>query len=535
MKALPLLALALLCLLLTACSQGGPAAPTVEPIAEPAATPSGAPTDTLTAVPTATTPSAPGAPTPERGLLVPTPTPRVGRPYTRIPSDAASATLEEFIFRSDVIARVSLLSVAAKGKTVPSGEGVAPTYEPMQELRFRVLQGGYLKGSGGSEITVEVLDVLGHTYVSEWQASRVAQSWLEDRNTTWDGREAVVFLERHASTAPNYRFTKALAYGRDYAVDSLDPAWLPVDTAPTGTQGASDPVFLSGPAPEGNSAMPTIALAGLQSKIAAVTAELAAGAGIAGYEECVRRRIEYERWDRAYEAFYGSPYVIPAAEHRVTSGLPAGTEFRNLDYGSYGYPRVWLSGADAERFQVVAPGGPDSSVLSYRTGRPLPGGVYRFVDSWQHRDWVPCNFAPNPEQEWTVTVIAPAGAVHEAFFDPADLTPGAGFSASSGVLEPAGFTVGGTAASITGLKWRNGSVVLTLAPYAFLSGHTLDFIALDGSVDPSLAVSSATADSAAGTLTWAVPVQPWRDGDQLMLRIRRVGVPATATPTPTAG
>ena len=280
--------------------------------------------------------------------------------------------------------------------------------------------------------------------------------------------------------------------------------------------------------------MPTIALAGLQSEIAGVTAELAAGAGIEGYEECVRRRIEYERWDRAYEAFYGSPYVIPAAEHQVASGLPAGAEFRNLDFGRYGYPRVWLSGADADRFQVVAPGGPDSSVLSYRTGRPLPGGVYRFVDSWQHRDWVLCNFAPNPEQEWTVTVTAPAGAVHEAFFDPADLTPGAGFSASSGVLKPAGFSIGGTAASITGLKWQNGSVVLTLAPHASLSGHTLDFIALDGSVAPSLPVSSATADSTAGTLTWAVPVQPWQDGDQLMLRIRRVGVPATATPTPTA-
>ena len=232
MKALPLLALALLCLLLAACSRGGPAVPTVEPIAEPAATPSGTPTATLTAVPTPTTPSAPGAQTPERSLLVPTPTPRVER-HTGPLTDAASATLEEFVLRSDVIARVSLLSVTAKAKTVPSGEGVASTYKPMQELRFRVLQGGYLKGSGGSEITVEVLDILGHTYLTESEALRDAQSWLEDRNTTWDDREAVVFLERHASTAPNYRFTKALAYGTDYAVDSLDPAWLPVDMAPS--------------------------------------------------------------------------------------------------------------------------------------------------------------------------------------------------------------------------------------------------------------------------------------------------------------
>ena len=278
--------------------------------------------------------------------------------------------------------------------------------------------------------------------------------------------------------------------------------------------------------------MPTIALAGLQSKIAGVTAELAAGAGIEGHEECVRERLHYERWHRAYEATYGSPYVIPTAEHQVASGLPAGTEFRNADYGRYGYPRVWLSGADVDRFQVVAPGGPDSSVLSYRTARPLPGGVYRFVDSWQFRDLMPCNFAPNPEQEWIVTATAPEGAVHEAFFDPADLTPGAGFSASSGVLEPAGFSIGGTAASITGLKWQNGSVVLTLAPYASLTGHTLDFIALDGSVDPSLPVSSATADSAAGTLTWAVASAPWRDGDQLMLRIRAAGTTDTPPPAP---
>ena len=163
--------------------------------------------------------------------------PRESGPHAPTPgplTDAASATLEEFILRSDVIARVSLLSVTAKGKTVPSGEGVAPTYQPMQELRFRVLQGGYLKGSGGSEITVEVLDILGHTYLTESEALVAAQSWLADRSTTWDDREAVVFLERHTSTAPNYRFTKALAYGTDYAVDSLNPAWLPVDTAPAG-------------------------------------------------------------------------------------------------------------------------------------------------------------------------------------------------------------------------------------------------------------------------------------------------------------
>ena len=106
------------------------------------------------------------------------------------------------------------------------------------------------------------------------------------------------------------------------------------------------------------------------------------------------------------------------------------------------------------------------------TARPLPAGEYSVFYNWQHYYQIPCNHVPTDAyNDWTVTVTAPEGAVHEAFFDPADLTPGAGFSASSGVLEPAGFSIGGTAASITGLKWQSGSVVLTLAPYASLSGH----------------------------------------------------------------
>ena len=35
----------------------------------------------------------------------------------------------------------------------------------------------------------------------------------------------------------------------------------------------------------------------------------------------------------------------------------------------------------------------------------------------------------------------------------------------------------------------------------------------------SLEVSSATEDSSAGTLTWAVSEEPWEDGDLLMVRI----------------
>ena len=36
----------------------------------------------------------------------------------------------------------------------------------------------------------------------------------------------------------------------------------------------------------------------------------------------------------------------------------------------------------------------------------------------------------------------------------------------------------------------------------------------------TLSLSAAAATSTSGTLTWAVPKQPWKAGDKLMLRIR---------------
>ena len=133
--------------------------------------------------------------------------------------------------------------------------------------------------------------------------------------------------------------------------------------------------------------------------------------------------------------------------------------------------------------------------------------------------------------EVVVTVTPPPDTVHEAFFDPVALASGVGTDASNGVLKPTAFSVGGSSTSITGLKWDNASVVLTLSPHASLSGHNLDFIELDGSVSLSLPVSSATVDTTAGTLTWSVPNQPWHHGDMLMLRNASSTTP-TPIPTP---
>ena len=163
--------------------------------------------------------------------------------------------------------------------------------------------------------------------------------------------------------------------------------------------------------------------------------------------------------------------------------------------------------------------------------RPLPAGEYRFYWAEQNQFFALCDALPESEKtrnEIVLTVTPPPGTLHEAFFDPVTLASGVGADSSNGVIKPTAFTVDGTSTSITGLKWESGSVVLSLSPFSSLSGHTLDFIELDGSVSLSLPASAATEDTTAGTLSWPVPDQPWHNADLLMLRIAA----STTPPTP---
>ena len=71
-----------------------------------------------------------------------------------------------------------------------------------------------------------------------------------------------------------------------------------------------------------------------------------------------------------------------------------------------------------------------------------------------------------------MTVTAPSGTLHEAFFDPVDLSrlPALGQTGSSGVIEPDEFTVSNDDYEIESLIWRNNSVVLMLDDHVSLSG-----------------------------------------------------------------
>ena len=157
-------------------------------------------------------------------------------------------------------------------------------------------------------------------------------------------------------------------------------------------------------------------------------------------------------------------------------------------------------------------------VVCYRHAR-FPQGSYRFHFNDRPYYFVSCE-GYTFRYEWTVAVTAPEGTLHEAFFDP--VTDGSVVAADStnGVLNPAEFTdANGTSATINRIAWEagtgeSGTVKLKLSPHNGIAGHTLHFIALDGSVPLSLKVADATVDGANDTLSWTVASQPWHERRQ---------------------
>ena len=173
-------------------------------------------------------------------------------------------------------------------------------------------------------------------------------------------------------------------------------------------------------------------------------------------------------------------------------------------------------------FSVASP----SQDYRVTSTRPLPAGTYGFHFNHRGPYYGRCEGYAF-RYEWTVTVNAPAGTLHEAFFDP--VTDGSAVAADSanGVLKPASFTdANGASATLERIAWEpgvgeSGTVKVKLNLHTGLTGHVVDFIALDGSVPLSLKIADATVDAANRTLSWTVASQPWEDDDKLMLRVRK--------------
>ena len=476
-----------------------------------------------------------------------------------LPHDFGVASLEERIVWSDVVARVSLLSVSAAVDSVaylPDDSSVT-VHATVLEFRFRVLE--YLKGTGANEIVAIVLgDQRSDT---EEEVRAVLPTVTAERETRWDDREAIVFLEDSYEVLPS-----TSQQGRFYLGDISYPLpgwdgytvasrsykhWLPAAASEgaAGSSGGDQQLFLmDAPSDDpgdgasgasGSSSAPTISLGALKKRVSELNAEVALGDGSDEYMRCVHSKYSTERLLRKRLESMGT--VTVSVDRYMESGLPAGSVV-HVDRMGLGHPpdntgKYWIEGPDKdlfgnETFNLIpsdrdGDGVQETLFYSRRllAARPLPAGVYKMYPNflWPHQ--VICNGVTDLERtanETVVHVTAPGAVIHETFFDPVDIGSAVGADGTSGVLKPAGLSVGETATTMSGLKWENGAVTLSMDPYVSLAGHALDFIALDGTVLLHLNVSDATADTAKNTLTWPVATQPWQDGDLLMLRLYSV-------------
>ena len=336
------------------------------------------------------------------------------------------------------------------------------------------------------------------------------------------------------NTAANLEFTESIyetyrgAFPIGYGINNKDRAWMPATSSggASGQSGDSDTTEFDPGAPApGRVHEEPLTVADIKTTIAWMTSDTSVL-----YQHCIFRAVHNEAYYRNYTAYYGTDFPTDY-EHEVTSGNPAGHVLYVGNRHGPQYGRYWVEGDDAALFSRDIRDDDANPANGYQSPftikRPLAAGTYSVTARGIRGEFLPCNFTPESggRIDYTITVTAPEGVLHEGFFDPVALTSGVGADGSNGTLTPTGFNVSGTSTSITGLRWESNSVVLTLSPHVSLSGQRLDFIELDGTVGLSLFASSSTVDSTAGTLTWSVTQQPWENGDQLMLRI---GVPNTA-------
>ena len=481
-----------------------------------------------------------------------------------VPQYRGVPTLEWTVARYPVIVRGQLSSVEAT--ILEYGDG---KFRPALKFYFGVLE--TLAGAelGGS---VQGFWMHGESYDTRAEASAKSQELVAMRDTQWDDREAILFLHKPPSGAgtalPEHFLPTSshylLGWGAEFDIHDdfhslysrYDRRWLPatgvgrnqttfmLELPPSAAQASGGMVnnLPSTAHPNGHE----VTLAQLRTIISQLTADMNSGDGSSAHRDCVIKTYHRRSFEHHFPTLFGTRGEWDTVQS-IASGQAAGTvvdEIHDTILETYtpGTPlndlpvHRTLIGRDAAHFAVSnSEGEPftygnSTQHNSYgyyqrvQTARPLPAGTYEFT---QRHPWVCNNVDIGWTYDWTITVTAPEGTLHEALFDP--VTDGSAVAAddTNGQLEPTGFTdANGASATIQRIEWASDTVKVKVSPHTGLEGHRLDFIELDGTVSLSLVVDEATVDPStgsgqAGTLSWTVAEQPWHDGDLLMLRIYR--------------
>ena len=458
--------------------------------------------------------------------------------------DDADQTMAELTLRSEVVARVRFNAAKQTTEILRYHGSTRDIYTGALVVTFDVKE--YLKGSGGAQIRAVLLDGDSKRR-TEAEARADAGDLLAFREKQYDDRDAIVFLAkgplipRIQEESDLYFLAYLRSNGRHaYTVDSKTArAWLPAASAQGGGSSSDSQLFItrvsdtgggggaSGASGQSGPQQESMTLGEIKTFINNVEAQVTAGGGTERYREClIKKHWELSRYTLLLAARAKANVPLEWQYPRsLASGSLAGAEVyqggKMMGIGDPNDEPTWSdvavikSGRDAALFNHTWP-------LTATTTRPLPAGEYRFYWAEQNELSSLCDAMPEARKtrdEIVVTVTAPVGTLHETMFDPVDFTGGVGASTDQGAISHRDFSVEGSSGSISVLRWNNGKVVLRLDPFVSLAGYRLDFIELNGNVGLSLDASSATEDSAAKTLTWTVPTQPWHDGDLLMLRI----------------
>ncbi len=498
--------------------------------------------------------------------------------YAR-PSYNGPTSMEERIADADLIF-IGRLSTVANTVEEYNFEG-RTGYTGAMRFTFNV--GEVLKSPPGFTAPQRIVALVGalDELDTRAQATALSQWLLSNRDTQWDDRDALIFLTKHTLTFPATNAADLYflsitddehGFGDHFSIASKwNKVWLPEAQAGSPTAGqnasASERWFLTDvPQSQGGSAnqveSPSIALTNLKAEISRISAKQGTDTSIQ-HRYCITRRNLRER-TKAYYAAQGKAYYASSPSQynvEVGSGLPAGTVVFESDKAVYGEgweTKLEYLGDDAGLFvqgemtvhytmkydlqfsslAVLKTINLKAGSEPLLTVRPLPSGVYELTSNFWSVEFLSCDTYVS-SKPLIVTVNAPSGTLHEAFFDPVTVGTAIGADSTNGVLKPTAFTDGNSAsATLQRIAWeapstgsgQAGAVKLKLTPHTGLANHVVDFIALDGKVILSLDAADATVDAASNTLSWSVSSQPWEDGDMLMLRIHYG--PVTSVPTP---
>ena len=511
-------------------------------------------------------------PVPVKGDM---PVSALSRPFAPFHGDTL---IEQKILNNDIIVRATMTSL--ESEVVADADG---KYSAVLKFSFNVSE--YLKGAGPSSIVGVWVD--GIPYDTHADAEGAKTHILSIRDSQWDDREAIIFLYDGASgfgTTLDAQFQYPdhflLALGDRFSSDDrysirseTNKNWFPTASVSSASgeslTGGDTEYLIDVPSQnEGESGAsstsktPTITLNAMKKRIAEVTDEFNGGDGSTAYKECVVDKYRSMQATRYFQEIKGQyTYGNTIVESSIASGLPANALLH--DRQNYGYypkqrAKTWMEGENAALFSVAqgqtTPYDIDGDgkftdnvdgiefTEIFKTTRPLPAGVYEVDRKEVWGTYLRCNYIRS--FDWNVTVTAPIGAIHEAFFDPVRMTGGIGADKQNGVLNPTSFTVNETATNIERIEWKpHGMLEMDLKPGVNLSGHIIEFIGLNGKAFLSLSFSSSLGTS--DRPSWQVCDQPWKAGDLLMIRLSagasafgkalpKTPCPQAATPTPTS-